>query len=302
MLIRLPQQKKQVWEPDPKTLPADYRCASRILFSYSCGQWGRKYPCPHDLFILSMKFAAVILILAAALAFPRQARTQPTTGGSGQTGNENQQELGDTLFVFQPARALIDSSGANIIAAPTFGLEILFSNSGFGAGGFYQWNYSPQFAGFIDVGLTGARNADEFESYIFDSAASANSPYNVWRYAVPNKVNRLFAVPVSFGLRYRIGTESFADNFRPYLNIGAGPCAVFALPYDYEFFTSFGHMTAYLTAGGFVGIGAEVGGRNSGLGFNMRYYYIPMHPGIESLKDKPITDFGGLFLTVNIGL
>jgi len=239
-----------------------------------------------------MKFATMLVVLLAIACIRATAQVTGEPAGSPPkpvTGTSSIPD--DTLFIFQPARPLIDSVGISAEYHDALGFDVLFSNSGFGVGGFYQHNYSTKLSGFINLGITGSRSGDEFEEY--DSYA------NDWR--VPGKINRLYTFPLTLGVRYRLLDEVLVDNFRPYVNAGVGPTMIVALPYAYEFFKSFGHARAYFTGGGFVGIGAEIGGSKPLLGVNLRYFYIPIRPGVESLRNNPITDFGGLFLTMNVG-
>lgn len=237
---------------------------------------------------------SILCVLLLALACASAANAQVTGVPHGAPTDLPEESPGvprDTLFVFSPARPLIDSTGMPDNQRDILGFDLLFSNSGFGIGGFYQHNYTQTLAGFVNLGLTGSRNRDELEQYDYE--------LQDWR--VPGKINRLYTLPLTIGLRYRLLDEVLVDNFRPYVNLGVGPSMVVALPYDYSFFASFGHAKAYFTGGGFFGIGAEIGGSRPLLGVNIRYYYIPLRPGVESLSDDPITDFGGLFLTMNVG-
>lgn len=201
----------------------------------------------------------------------------------------------DTLFLFTPARPLVDSSASAENYDESLGFDILFSNSGFGLGGFYQRPINDGLAWFVNLGITGSRKSDEFPDWI-----ATDDQYGR-RWDIPGKVNRVFSLPLTVGMRYRILESSLVENFRPYLNAGIGPTMIVALPYDYDFFSSFGHARTYFTGGGFVGAGAEFGTGQPSLGINVRYYYIPFATGVESLKGEPITQFGGIFLTANIG-
>lgn len=194
----------------------------------------------------------------------------------------------DTLFIFTPVAPLIDTVRKSTQVDDLFGIDVLFSNSGFGAGGFYQRKVSSNLSLFVNLGVTGSRTKDELD--LWDG----------YEYRVPNKVNRLYTFPLMFGLRQRLFAERLSDEFRPFLNAGVGPSLVLALPYQYSFFSSFSHAATRVTGGGFVGLGADFGESNPVIGVNLRYYIIPISPGIESLKDEPIKDFGGLFLTLNI--
>lgn len=239
-----------------------------------------------------MKFLLAGLILLALASAPAHAQvTGEPTGSTPVSPPEGSTIPADTLFVFQPARPLIDSLGISAEYEDVYGFDLLFSNSGFGVGGFYQYNFTSKFSGFVNLGITGSRNRDEFDQY--DPSAQD------WR--VPGKVNRLYTFPLTVGVRYRLLDEVLVDNFRPYVNAGIGPTMIVALPYEYDLFKSFSHARGYFTGGGFVGIGAEIGGSKPVLGVNVRYFYIPLRPGVESLQNDPITDFGGLFLTMNVG-
>lgn len=239
-----------------------------------------------------MKIFLILLVLLIAIGANAPAQVTGVPSGTGRPSGPSRPGIpSDTLFIFQPARPLIDSQSVANRWDDAYGFDLLFSNSGFGAGGFYQHNYTDKLSGFVNLSATGSRKSDEFEQY--DAAAQD--------YRVPGKINRLYTFPLTVGLRYRLLDEVLVDNFRPYANIGVGPTMIVALPYDYSFFRSFGHAQTYFTAGGFVGIGAEVGGRKPVLGVNLRYFYIPFQRGLESVKGDPITDFGGLFLTMNVG-
>ena len=235
--------------------------------------------------------ALAALVLLAGTATMQAQVTGIPHGGPANLPEEQPRVSPDTLFLFTPARSLIDSLGITADYRDVAGIDILFSNSGFGIGGFYQHNYTHTLSGFINLGITGSRNRDEFDQYDYDRQD--------WR--VPGKINRLYTLPLTIGLRYRLLEQVLVDNFRPYANVGIGPSLIVALPYEYEFFTSMGHASARVTAGGFVGIGAEIGGSRPLLGVNIRYFYIPLHPGMESLRNDPITNFGGLFLTMHVG-
>jgi hypothetical protein len=85
----------------------------------------------------------------------------------------------------------------------------------------------------------------------------------------------------------------------PYITEGAD-----GIPYYHEFFSSFGDATFYGRFGGFVGIGAYFGNIAKGnlVGANIRYYAIPFGgAGLESMAGLPITNFGGIFLSLTVG-
>jgi len=199
----------------------------------------------------------------------------------------------DSLYIFSPVRPLIDTNSLRTSFPQALGLTVLFSNSGYGMGLFYERKFGSSFSGFIDFGITGARNGDELEVFNRDP----NSVHYL-SYYVPDKVNRVFQFPVMIGVKQNVFTETLFSNFRPFLNGGVGATLIMTTPYDKEFFSAFGSSDFTGTFGGFVGIGAELTARSPGLAVNARYYYLPIKPGVESIRDEPITDFGGLFLTL----
>lgn len=243
-----------------------------------------------------MKRLFVALVLAVAAIGPMALAQSPGEPVPTTRPGEPQSVPEDTLFLFTPARPLIDSTATAERYDEAIGFDILFSNSGFGTGGFYQRPISEKLAWFINLGITGSRNRDELPDRIPDP----DDPYR-YRWDVPGKVNRVFTLPLTIGVNYRVLENTLVENFRPYVNAGLGPTMILALPYEYDFFQSFGHASAHFTGAAFVGLGAELGNSQPTLGINVRYYYIPYAPGVESLRGDPITQFGGIFLTANVG-
>jgi hypothetical protein len=199
----------------------------------------------------------------------------------------------DTTFVFDSPRPLVSPELSRSALNNAGGISLLFSRSGFGAGGFYNRDIYDNTVAFASLYISGARNTDEFEYFDWDTG----------EYRVPNKVNRLFNLPLMFGIKQFIFTEAIAQSFRPYLSAGVGPSLILSTPYEQGWFAAWGDAGVYIRHGGFVGFGAYVGGSESTLiGVNLRYYYIPFGgDGLESIRDNPIKDFGGIFLSLSIG-
>jgi hypothetical protein len=204
----------------------------------------------------------------------------------------------DTLVVFEPARPLLATGGLDPIRNNAAGIDLLFSSSGWGLGGFYHRELGGNVTAFAHLGISGSRNSDEFE--------------NVWLGPIPvvgNKVNRLFMFPVSVGIQYRLFSESLQENFRPFLSAGGGPTFILATPYIrdgefVEFFSSFGRADLHTRFGSHVGIGTYFGAPSSGsvMAVQIRYFHIPFGgDGLESIRGNPITNFGGVFLSLTVG-
>lgn len=174
----------------------------------------------------------------------------------------------------------------------TWGMDIMFSEGGFGLGSFFRYNISQTLTAFSDVSLSEAKDDREME-YI-----------DYWGNSVViGKKNRVFLLPLTFGLQQRLFYGSLADNLRPYITAGIGPTMVFTTPYEKEFFSSFSKAHARYTAGGYVGIGANFGSDKSSLvGLSVRYYLIHFFDeGVESLYNRSRKDLGGFYLTLNLG-
>jgi hypothetical protein len=166
------------------------------------------------------------------------------------------------------------------------------SENGFGGGIFYQRSLTARLHWSIEATLSGARNSDEFE--VYDPSTG-----DIF---VPGKVNRLFMLPLSVELLYRLFGESLDDSFAPLVSAGIAPTLIFATPYEEEFFRSFAHARLFVRPGAHVGIGARLryGGEHF-LAVRLRYYTIPFGGnGLESVRGRPIRDFGGVVLSVRL--
>jgi hypothetical protein len=172
------------------------------------------------------------------------------------------------------------------------GIDLLVSNSGFGLGGFYRRQYSDDLYGFATLSISEAKDDREVEVY----------DYFRGEFFTPGKVNRFILVPLFIGVQKRLFREEVADNFRPYVTAALGPTLVYSAPYDREFFNSLGHGQAHYTLGGYVGFGAFFGVESGNLvGVSFRYYFVPLKNQVESLQNVYKKQFGGFFITLNVG-
>jgi hypothetical protein len=151
---------------------------------------------------------------------------------------------------------------------------------------------------FGNVGLSGRRNSDEFE--------------NAWLGSVPvvaEKVNRLYMIPMTVGFQYRLFAADLQESFRPYVSAGITPTIIVQTPYIrdgefYEFFSAFGYAETHFRWGAMFAVGSLFGDPTEGtvIGVTARYYTIPFGgEGLESIRDLPITNFGGIFLSLSVG-
>lgn len=181
---------------------------------------------------------------------------------------------------------------AEIFPHNAWGIDIMFGEGGVGLGTFYRKDIGKDFTFFSDFSFSESKDEKEVETYDY------------WGNPVTyGKKNRVFLLPLNFGLQYRLFKEDISDNLRPYLNFGVGPSMVMTTPYEKEFFSSFGKAQVKYGAGGYIGLGANFGLDKSALiGFNLRYYIIHFFDeGVESLYDRYNKNLGGFYLTINIG-
>lgn len=184
-----------------------------------------------------------------------------------------------------------------------WGFDVLISDGGIGAGGFYWREITPTIAGFISLSVSESKDSQEKE-YMTKWGEKF----------VPGKINRFLVVPLQIGAQYRLFKDHIMDNFRPFISVGIGPSLIYASPYEQSFFKALGSGKAYHTLGGFIGAGAYVGSDPSNLvGINFRYYFVPYFSGITSMIDAEKTtseddlhfrrkkQFGGFFITFTFG-
>lgn len=226
----------------------------------------------------------VVMICLAAL---------PVLAQSGAGGGTGRRAAPDTAMIFRSPRPLVETLQEHQLAN-AWGLEIMFSNYGFGAGLFYRREFSRDLSATASLDISGIKNSDEVSYY---------DPYTGLLLSPAGKVNAIYMMPVAFGLQYRLFGDAIAETFRPYVNAGVGPTVIMAAPDSLEFFTGIAHAAVHIAPDAFVGVGAYFGrDKRSLTGVNFRYYIIPYKPGVESIRGKPITEFGGFFITLNWGM
>lgn len=183
-----------------------------------------------------------------------------------------------------------------------FGMDLIFSEGGFGLGTFYRRTVSEAITLFTDFSISEAKDPQEFTYTYIDYSGLTQTE-------TPGKINRAFILPLNFGMQYRVFKNVIFDNLRPYIDAAIGPSMVVTTPYAREFFNAFGKAQARYTIGGYFGIGANFGlDKSSLVGLNIRYYIIHFfNQGIE-IMDTSITngrlenDLGGIFITLNVGM
>jgi hypothetical protein len=227
----------------------------------------------------------LITLLATKLALAQEPVVPPTRS------NDSLHEVTGT-HRSMPAKMVIDTIPSQGERRNALGLDLLVSNSGFGLGGFYRRQYTDDIYWFGSFSVSEVKDDREIEQYDIFTGETI----------VPGKVNRFLLLPLIFGVQDRLFREDITDNFRPYITAALGPTLVYSAPYNREFFNSLGHGQAHYTVGGYVGFGAFFGLEPSNLiGVSFRYYFVPLKNQIESLEGVYLKQFGGFFITVNVG-
>jgi hypothetical protein len=231
-------------------------------------------------------YSLSLLFLVSGLALAQEPVTQPPHLDV-QSG-----DLTRTLLGAVPSRSPADSIVETRERRNALGLDLLLSNSGFGLGAFYRRQYTDDLYGFGTFSISEVKDDREVEQYDIVTGETI----------VPGKINRFLLLPLIFGVQDRLFREDITDNFRPYITAAVGPTLVYSAPYNREFFNSLGHGQAHYTVGGYVGFGAFFGLDPSSLvGVSFRYYFVPLKDQIESLEGQYMRQFGGFFITINVG-
>lgn len=215
-------------------------------------------------------------------------------GVSQQTGESIPAFNPDTVFIFEPARPLLRPARSETFFNKALGFNLKLSSHGFGAGGFHSWMLSKNIESSISFYISGARKSDEIEYY---------DP-RTGQIFIPGKVNRLYLIPITLSFKYHLFNEQLDNTFKPYIDFGLGPSLILSNPYEIEFFSALKYTRLYTRFGTYLGFGSYLMSTEKSLmGIDARYYYIPFGgEGIESIVALPIKDFGGLFLSLSIGV
>ena len=201
----------------------------------------------------------------------------------------------DSIYVFESPVPLVGAKRNDIVDPTSLFFRLMISGNGYGLGFGYAYDHNANWSMAAELALTGARNTSELEM---------QDPYTLIIY-VPNKINRIFLVPMLLTGRYTIPREYVAENIAPYVSVGAGASAVVQAPYDPlgDVFSSLGSSTSYVRPAAYVGAGITMENtETSYVTLDARYYVLPFGgAGIESIRGKPMKDFNGVFLSLAIG-
>jgi len=167
-----------------------------------------------------------------------------------------------------------------------WGLSFNYTEKGFGLSSSYflpVWDDTDLFINLLVSGVTDDRELELFDPYTGTSSTMG-------------KVNRVFMIPLSIGIQKYMFKDDIEGSFKPLVSAGITPALVLTNPADRGFFNALGYFQPGFAFGGFLGIGMEYRQtKNISVNFHARYYYLPViGKEINSLKDTPIKDLGGL--------
>ncbi len=155
------------------------------------------------------------------------------------------------------------------------GLEVVVTNSGFGLGGYYSRAMDAQnsFLAELNIGTEKSEREVKF--------LGLNQSF------IPDKANYFIRMPIQIGVQRRLWSNYIEDNFRPFLQVTAGPTLGWVYPYfdddngngsfdsgerRYDGFGSIFKGDFRMGFGGTFGIGANFG-ENSRLAQGVRIAY-----------------------------
>lgn len=198
-----------------------------------------------------------------------------------------------TMVDAQKVGKLADAKAPEVFPSNAWGVDVMFGDGGLGVGTFLRQDFTDDLTGFIDFSFSESKDEKEVEYYDY-----WGNPYTI------GKKNRVFLMPLNFGVQYRLFRNTLTETLRPYISLGAGPTMVLTTPYEDEFFKSFARAHLQYAAGGYVGFGANFGSSKSNLiGLHVRYYLIQMFgDGVENLYGKMRKDLNHFYITLNIGI
>jgi hypothetical protein len=126
-------------------------------------------------------------------------------------------------FVFATAPAGLAQQDSLSVRPFTEGLggSVLLTNHGFGIGGLWRLGLASNTSLVLEASLGAGK--DEREQEFF------SGPFG--ETVTPFKLNNFLMLPVTLGLEQRLWADAIEDNFRPFIQGGAGPVAGFQWPY-----------------------------------------------------------------------
>lgn len=191
----------------------------------------------------------------------------------------------DSVIIFEPTIPLI-SYGSDLSSdrPHSWGFGGSISDFGFGLGLYYRYGFSRELAATARFDIGGAKGSKE---YGFEGEI---------------KVHRIFVMPLTVSFEQRLFSETLSENFRPYIGAGGGAAFIMTNDGQREYFSALIHPSFHTAPVITAGIGSYFGSDpSSTFSVHIRYNYIPFPHGIESTKDRFLTDFSAIVLGISYG-
>lgn len=117
-----------------------------------------------------------------------------------------------------------------------------------------------------------------------------------------NKINRVFAMPLSIGIRKEMFKDDIEGDFLPLLNFGVTPTLVMTNPYERSYFGAIPYTQTTFAFGGYLGFGVNfTQSKSTSMNVNLNYYYLPIiGDGVQSLQYNTIENVGGFQLSMGV--
>lgn len=198
----------------------------------------------------------------------------------------------DSVFIFTPSRPLLGDT--TMVNSEVFNfLELTLSDNGYSIGYYATKELTSLFSLTASVFFSGARNTDELEAY---------DPFT-GQFYIPGKINRLFMLPITLGLRTYLFPAELSKEFKPFFHTNVGMNIIISNPYQLGFFEAWEEASVYYKPVVTVGFGASFSNRIRPLEISLRYQYSPFGgEGLESILGNPLKNFGGLYISLGIAL
>jgi len=208
----------------------------------------------------------------------------------------------DSNIVFTSPHPLIEYSHEDEAYLSVIGGDIYFSKAGYGFGFFWENSLNHYFSFNSKIYAAVAKNTDELERYDYISGF----------YFIPDKINSVYITPLIFSLKYNLFADHISNSFSPFISFGVGPALIYTMPYRENqdpngrlvgVFSALGDTQFYARFATMLGAGFSFGMGGSHTSLNIEYYFIPSgNLELESIYNNPIKDFGGLNLSISIGM
>lgn len=170
------------------------------------------------------------------------------------------------------------------------GFQILLTNSGFGLGGYYHRALGEATSFMSEISLGAGKDERELKFFRFGSSY------------IPNKANYLLMMPMQAGIIHRLFRNAIEENFRPYVQVTAGPTLGWEYPYfddangngefdsnedSYDAIGALPKGELRLGLGGTVAVGAHFGlSRRMTQGVRIGYAFTHFLQGIQLLEPQ----------------